>query len=247
MAARAAFPCGLKQPESSYKFGLDALLLAALAREVAEKRFEKKKVIKSADLGAGCGAAALAFALSCEKAYCLGLEREGELVKASLENAAMLGLKQRVNFVCQDIGNKGEIFQIPNRQMDIVLANPPWHKAGRPAAPELRQKALHGGNLDIFVNAAARLLAWHGFFCLIIPPGRFCEICLLLDKAKLGLRLVKPASAHAGKAASRLLLLARKDAAHDPVFAPALVLYDNGQYSREALTFCPWLAPDGHS
>ena len=51
MDAIEIFPRGLKQPEGSFRFGQDALLLAALTARFCTR---KDKVV---ELGCGCGAA----------------------------------------------------------------------------------------------------------------------------------------------------------------------------------------------
>lgn len=61
-AARALFPRGLRQPEDSYRFGADALLLAAFAAEsLASLPGTAPRAV--AELGSGCGAALLGLCL----------------------------------------------------------------------------------------------------------------------------------------------------------------------------------------
>lgn len=61
--ARALFPRGLHQPEDSYRFGADALLLAAFAAENLAS-LPGAGPRKVAELGSGCGAALLGLCLS---------------------------------------------------------------------------------------------------------------------------------------------------------------------------------------
>lgn len=61
--ARALFPRGLHQPQDSYRFGADALLLAAFAAESLAS-LPGTAPRKVAELGSGCGAALLGLCLS---------------------------------------------------------------------------------------------------------------------------------------------------------------------------------------
>ena len=56
--ARRAFPAGLEQPEGSFRFSVDALLLAAFA---ASRTADV--TIRFIDLGTGCGVVGLAYLL----------------------------------------------------------------------------------------------------------------------------------------------------------------------------------------
>ena len=60
--ARALFPRGLHQPQDSYRFGADALLLAAFAAESLAS-LPGTAPRKMAELGSGCGAALLGLCL----------------------------------------------------------------------------------------------------------------------------------------------------------------------------------------
>ena len=62
---RALFPRGLHQPQDSYRFGADALLLAAFAAESLAS-LPGTAPRKVAELGRGCGAAQIGRA-SCRE------------------------------------------------------------------------------------------------------------------------------------------------------------------------------------
>ncbi len=146
------FPRGLLQPEGAYRFGLDALLLAAFAARTLRERAAggrasgKARPRRVAELGTGCGAALLGVALRCPDARCLGLEREPALLRAAAANAQALGLADRVSFHMADLaapaawpGRLGE-----EGPQDLVLANPPWGLPGRgrPSPSRLREATL---------------------------------------------------------------------------------------------------------
>lgn len=116
----AHFPRGLIQPQGSFRFSEDALLLAAFALDpvcpTEQSKFPPRYHTAPlwADLGTGCGVIALAAlllagvpqssheshvsALSAPevetKVFCYGLDYDEQLVQAAQDNARLLGLEQ---------------------------------------------------------------------------------------------------------------------------------------------------------
>ncbi|MBD5416887.1 MAG: N-6 DNA methylase [Desulfovibrio sp.] len=248
------YPRGLVQPQGAYRFGLEALLLAAFAAQILRERRSAKRECAVAELGSGCGAALLGVALHSPAAVCLGLEREAALVAAARANAGALGLSGRVRFLVADVAAPLPQDAGPH---DMALANPPWGLggSGRPSPSGMREQALRaestpgGDAFPIFCAAAQRLLRHKGAFCCIVPASALTRICAALEGARLGLRRVLPLRPHSGDAATRLLLLAQKGARAEPVLCSPLTLHCRGatsgsSWTRAALSFCPWLAQD---
>jgi len=239
------FPRGLEQPSGTLRFGADALLLAAFAAHCANRG----KAFRFAELGSGCGAAALAVALLCPQAKGLGLEREPQLSAAARRNAAALGLTNRLDFLCMDVA----ALQAPvngENSLDMVMANPPYGLPGhgRPARSPMRERALRDpGALSFFCRTAARLLRHHGRFCCVFEAEALTRLCVELHTAGLGLRRLLPVRPHSQSPATRLLVEARKGAASRVQIEAPLTLHlrtnTSGQpgWTRHALNFCPWL------
>lgn len=254
---RDLFPRGLIQPEGAYRFGLEALLLAAFAAQTLRERAPRKgghREMTVAELGSGCGAALLGVALRRPDARCLGLELEPSLVLAAAANARALGLAERVRFRVADVAAPTELTALEKdtAPQDLVLANPPWGQPGRghPSPSTLREAALRGtivskptlddGRCDapagdafpIFCVAAARLLRHRGAFCCIVPTQALTRICSALEAARLGLRRILPLRPHTRKPAHRLLLLAQKDATAEPQLLAPLTLHAHAATKR---------------
>lgn len=269
LSGAALFPRGLFQPEGAYRFGLDALLLAAFAARTLRERpaggraSGKARHRRVAELGSGCGAALLGVALRCPGIRCLGLEREPSLVRAATANAEALGLADSVRFCVADLAapTAWPAALREEAPQDLVLANPPWGlpNQGRPSPSPLREAALRGpapagsggdgDALPVFCAAAARLLRHRGIFCCIVPAGALTRICIALDSARLGLRRVLPLRSRTHAPSRRLLLLAQRDAAADARLLAPLTLHGRAggrpNWTRAALAFCPWLAHSG--
>ncbi|MBR6624650.1 MAG: hypothetical protein IKL01_00270, partial [Mailhella sp.] len=100
-SAREAFPAGLEQPEGSFRFSADALLLA---RFTAEQTLPERAVL--AELGTGCGVVSLAVLLDKPDWKSVGLEREAVLAEAAARNAALLGKGEAFTPLCGDVNSR---------------------------------------------------------------------------------------------------------------------------------------------
>lgn len=248
-SARRLFPRGLEQPQGSLRFGADALLLAAFAARGVEGMNEtRRKQLTAAELGCGCGAALLALALRCETVTGLGLEREAPLVQVATANALRLGLADRLHFAQADLADRALLAALPATpavpgvngckagSLDLVLANPPYGVEGRPSQSRMRERALRGTQgahvaenrtqvLTVFCRAAAGLLRHQGYFFCIYDALALPHLSSALDAAGFGLRGLLPVRTYASRPALRVLVLARKNAAHQCAIEAPLTLH----------------------
>lgn len=171
--ARALFPRGLHQPQDSYRFGADALLLAAFAAQnlASLPGAAPRKVV---ELGSGCGAALLGLCLYLSSGmqlsgapsvaaggqptgegcggnnapllHALGLEQDSALCAAATANARLLGLEDVCRFRQGDLADTHFLRDCGENAFHLVLANPPYAPAGsgRPSASARRDAALRG-------------------------------------------------------------------------------------------------------
>ena len=263
---RELFPRGLFQPEGSFRFSIDALLLARFCRPGNKRRI--------LDLGCGCGVVGLSVLLASEKAEVTGVDIQPALVDAARKNAESLGLSGHYTALCADMGElftepalpearpeahpevrperggpgvSGPPFS-PSRPAiyDLALANPPYRRLtqGRLPQEESRRLALFGdeNTLALFCDAAARALKTRGCFCVIMDASRLADLALALGNARLGMRKILPVYPKEGEPACLVLVEAQKNCANDSVLLPGLVLYGAAGLTAEALAFCPELA-----
>ena len=185
-AARNAFPRGLFQPASGFRFGSDALLLAALAAGLPGTR--------AVDLGTGCGAAGLGYLLATADpaATVLGLDREAAMVAAAGQNAAALGLAERFTAHVADVRHIREADRLAPESCDLVLCNPPYRDpgSGRRPAGAARDAARFevDGSLADFAAAAAYLLANKGLFVCIPLAERLTHVAAALAAHRLEIK-----------------------------------------------------------
>lgn len=247
--ARKDFPRGLCRVPGQMGIGMDGLLLAAFAgRNLAAKGGEAPFCV---ELGSGSGGALLALALELPELLGLGLEIQPPLVEAARENARRLGLEARVEFACLDLAD------VRPARHGAVMANPPYGESGdgRSAKSRLRELAMRStrDGLGLFCQAAARLLRHHGKFFCICRASRLPALLARLGKNGLGARLALPVAPFGQGPASRVLILARKQAADDLRLLPPLILHERSaaggmavNWTAQALAFCPRLACGSH-
>ncbi len=126
------------------------------------------------------------------------------------------------------------IVQPACNRLDAVLANPPYDRGGRPSPRHMRERALrttpgadcHASALDTFCRAAAALLCHQGRFFCIYDAQALPRLCVALNAVRLGVRRILPVQGHRDEPARRVLVEARKNAAHDTVLKTPLILHD---------------------
>lgn len=244
-AARAVFPAGLEQPEGSFRFSADALLLAAYAA----RRFFPNVTNQFIDLGTGCGIVAHAYLLlSGNKSKGWGIDCNAALIEASLRNAQRLDLADNFSPLCGDIRDRAFLRITSNTigPADVVLCNPPWRLlgSGRLPADEARRTALFGdaSTLPVFAAAASSLLKPGGRFFCIAGAHRTADMLAALSEARLRAVSLRFVHKKKGVPATLALLEARKASRAALEVEAPLFLYGLRQVlTPESLEFCPFL------
>lgn len=240
--ARDSFPSGLVQPEGSFRFSLDAFLLASFAIS----RFPRDTgAVSLLDLGCGCGVIGLACLLEAANATAKGVDREPELVAAAEENAALLGLTSRYRVIRCDLGVEAERQRLTEEKVDIVLANMPYRpeRSGRLPHSPLRRRALFAdeNTMPAFLLAAKAALKPGGRLDLIYSWNERKRLFAGLERYGFFKTVILPVCA-AGEKNTFCLVSAGQEMAKARILPP-LRLRDKGgnAYTAEAVSFCRWL------
>lgn len=242
--ARRAFPAGLEQPEGSFRFSVDALLLAAFA---ASRTTDV--TMRFIDLGTGCGVVGLAYLL-LKRNICqgFGMDCNPELIAAAQNNTAKLGFSDRFALHTGELADTRflENLRMEASPVQLVMANPPWRLvgSGRLPATEARRKALFGdkGTFPLFASAASSLLEEDGRFACIISPDRLQDMLAALNGAGLTPYLLQYIHKQKTSPATFVLIEARKGAHAKPSVAEPIALYGPERFfTLESLAFCPFL------
>ena len=239
-AARAAFPRGLSQPESGFRFSLDALLLAAFAG----RGQVRGRVL---DLGTGCGVVGLAMALDHPDFFGFGLDVNPDMPVHARRNARRLGLGERFAFLEGDVRNPG---CLKPESMDLVVCNPPYREPGTgrvcPDAGRTTARFEGGVGLEDFVRAAAFAVR-NRKPCVFIHLAERLDDLLALMRA-FGLRPKEALFIHPRSSSSARLVLVRalKNGGPGMVVPAPLFLHEaqgpDTRLTDQALAFCPRLA-----
>lgn len=244
-AARAAFPAGLEQPEGSFRFSVDALLLAAYAARRSSPNVTNQFI----DLGTGCGIVTHAYLLLIgNKSKGWGIDCNAALVEASRRNAQRLGLADAFSSLCGDIRDRTFLRTTSHiiGPADAVLCNPPWRLlgSGRLPADEARRTALFGdaSTLHAFGAAASSFLRPGGRFFCIVGAHRTADMLAALREARLHVVSLRFVHKKKGAPATLALLEACKASRAALEVEAPLFLYGLRQIlTPESLEFCPFL------
>ncbi len=234
----------LAQPKAGFRAAIDPVLLAAAVPAVAGETI--------LDAGSGTGAAALCLAVRVPGADVTGIEIDPALAALANANAAENGLVDRVRFIAGDLfAPPPEIIGTP---FNHVFSNPPYLAvgAGSPSPdPGRRRATVEGaGGLAAWLDACLRFLRPEGTLTLIHRADRLDDVLALLagrvDESprasydaslpgRAGGIVVFPLWPGVGKAAKRVIVVARSGSAAPLEIKPGLVLHGpGGAYTPEA-------------
>lgn len=244
-ASRRSFPAGLEQPEGSFRFSADALLLAAFAARSSPSHVTKQFV----DLGTGCGVVGLAYLLltgNTPSGY--GIDCDETLTASAARNAEVLGLSKSFTSFRADLNDTATLRTLRNKRgaVDLAMANPPWRLlgSGRLPARSARRRALFGdaGTFPLFAEAASILLRQGGRFVGIAGAQRAGDLLAALTSARLRPSLLRFVHKKKDSPATFALVEARKAVrAVLTVEAPLILYGEDGIFTPESLEFCPFL------
>jgi len=238
--AREAFPRGLSQPGTGFRFSMDALLLAAFAgRERVRGRV--------LDLGTGCGVVGLGLALDHPDFFGLGLDVNPDMLAHARENARRLGVGERFSFVRADVREPGGLAP---ESADLVLCNPPYRAPSRgrvcPDDGKTLARFEAGAELGDFVRAAAFAVRNRKSCVFVHLAERVDELLALMLDVRLKPKELLFVHPRPGGPARLALVRALKNGGSGLDVLPPLVLHEGDgpatTLSGQALAFCPRLA-----
>jgi tRNA1Val (adenine37-N6)-methyltransferase len=232
-AARSAFPAGLEQPKSGFRFGIDSLLLACFAPCRSGDRV--------LDLGTGCGVVGLGLCLAHEekKPQVLGVEVQEELLCAAGRNAKRLGLEDRYSACTGNVCQYREIADVQAGGFDLIVCNPPYrpkHQGRHPQDPGRRQACFeHYAGVQDFLQAASYALANKGRLSLVYLAERLPFLLHQFQAYRLQAKEMRLVHSTAAAQAKLVLITARKNvrpglAVHAPLFL---------DQDKDMAIFCP--------
>jgi tRNA1(Val) A37 N6-methylase TrmN6 len=218
----------LRQPANGARVAIDPIFLAAAVPAEPEQLV--------LDIGCGSGAATLCLAARVPRCRVVGLELQRDLARLAAGNAALNGMESRVTIVA------GDLLRPPPRlspgMFHHVMANPPYVGRGRgtPATDPAKAAATIEGEAELvdWVRVALAMVRPKGSLTFVHRADRIDALLGLLA-GRAGEIAVFPLWPAAGRAASRILVRARKQVAAPARLLPGLVLHEaDGRFTAAA-------------
>ena len=230
----------IQNPGSGY--GVDAVLLAAFAAgETGAKGLPKqrKRALKIADLGTGCGVAAFILYHKLGGAKLTGYDVNSDAIDRAVRAGIMNGLGEDIDFKCTDIKDiSGDAL------FDAVISNPPYFRRtpDEPGAaePDERYIARHETSADIsdFAEVSAKMLKDGGHLYMVHRPDRLVDIICGFRAAGIEPKEMQMVVPKAGRAANIVLVHGIKGAGSELRMLPEIAVHtDDGGYTAEILRY----------
>lgn len=210
----------LLQPRNGYRAGVDPVFLAAsIAAHPGERVL---------DLGCGAGAAALCLGVRVPGVGLTGVERQPEYADLARMNAFDNDIDMDV--FTADLTDLPP--EVKAESFDHVIMNPPYHLRGQSTTSDDpgREAALFEDTpLADWISVATKRLKPRGFVTIVQKSERLPEILRAMDE-RLGSILVKPLAPREGRAASLVLVQARKGGRGVFRLASPLILHEGDEH-----------------
>lgn len=219
----------LRQPRDGYRAGSDPVLLAAAVTAVAGERV--------LDLGCGIGTAGLCLLRRVPGLHLTGLELQPQLAGLAVANAVANGLDRQVRVVEGCLTARPQ--SLRGATFDHVVTNPPWYEPGTIQAPRAAGKAVGHleGEADLadWLKAAVKYVRPKGRLWLFHRADHLGRILAGLCPLPVGEIRVVPVWPKPGRAATRVLVAARKDSKAPMEILPGLLAHrPDGAYTDQA-------------
>lgn len=210
----------VRQPETGYRFSVDAVLLSRWVRH--------KKNARVLDLGCGCGVIALMLAYLYRDMQITGVEVQEVLAEAAQQNAVINALAN-----LRVINGDARIIKPVDlgAPFDIIVSNPPYfkQKSGKVNVNDGEALARHEINLNLaqLAQTARSLLATKGKLYVIYPAERLGELLAELSAAQLMPKRLRCVHSRLNEPACLVLVESSFQSKHGLKIEPPLYIYQN--------------------
>lgn len=204
----------LIQKTSGFRFGEDSVFLAAFAAELVKH----KKLVRAADLGAGCGAVSILLTDRLPQAALTAIEISPRPFSVLQRNLAINQLETRAAALLGDIR---DLSLLPKASLDLVVSNPPYRDPGRHVSPtrsaddalgEEWRTAVEMTTLTSadLMQAAATWLKPGGVIALVQRPANLPELLAAMQDHRIEPLALQGIVPLPGRAPTSLLLAGRR-------------------------------------
>ncbi len=219
----------LWQPVSGYRAGVDPVLLAASVPAISGQSV--------LELGCGAGAAILCLAARVPGLDLCGVELQPAYAELARRNATDNAF--RVDVVQADLTALPA--ELKQRQFDLVIANPPYYRAGAHSSASDHGRKIALGEqtpLTEWFDVATRRLAPRGYLHMIQKADRLPDM-LMACQRRLGSVEVLPLTARTGREAELVILRARKGGRASFRLHAPVILHVGDRHERDGESYSP--------
>ena len=220
----------VKQNRAGYRFSIDAVLLAYQAAPRSGDT-----VI---DLGTGCGIISLIMAYRNPDITVYAVELQEELTQLAISNVTNNHLQDHITVLGTDMKMiKPDMTAGP---VDLVVCNPPYHRAGAGRINPDNQRAVARhelkANLQDVIATVRRTLKTAGRFVTIYAAERAADILCQMRTDNIEPKFIRTIHSDRRSEAKLILVEGINDGNPGLKIAPPLIVYDdNGKYTEEVL------------
>ncbi|MEE8398355.1 MAG: methyltransferase [Desulfobacterales bacterium] len=212
----------IKQYRSGYRFSIDSVLLAYLAKP------RPRDVVL--DLGTGCGILSLILAYRFPEISLYGVEVQPDLAEIAVLNVNENRLGNRLTILCQDmVSLDKKAIPVP---VDLIICNPPYRKIDSGRINPNRQRAVARHEIQVKLKdiaaTARRLLNASGRFITIYPAGRTTELLSQMTEAGLEPKYLRTIHSYRHSEATRVLVEGVRGGRSGITIGPPLIIYQSG-------------------
>lgn len=217
----------------THSFGTDAFLLTGFCGYRAKDHV--------CDLGTGCGIIPLLMQRHRppQQVYAVDIQPDAVAqLRLGLEKSAD---DLHITPICADFRDQSLLCEVQG-QLDLVTCNPPYKAANAGILSEdaQRQIARHeiAGDIGDICAAAARLLNYHGRFCLCCRPERLADVMCAMRANAIEPKRLRLVCKTPESAPWLFLLEGKKSAKPFLQIEPTLFVRAGGEMTAEAAQIC---------
>ncbi|OPJ61278.1 tRNA1(Val) (adenine(37)-N6)-methyltransferase [Clostridium oryzae] len=218
----------LIQKKHSFRFGVDAVLLANFARV--------KKDMKVLDLCSGTGIVPFIICGKMKPEIVYGIEIQKEMVEMANRSAIYNKLQEKIQFIEMDLKDTDKLKKI--EKVDVVTVNPPYKLCNSGIINEEDSEAIARHeiccNIDDVIAAAKAVLKDNGRLYMVHRPERIADIICAMRKYKIEPKVIRPVHPNTKKPPNIMLIEAQNYGGKFLRWEKPLYIYkDTGGYSEE--------------
>ncbi|MDD9304204.1 MAG: methyltransferase [Desulfobacter sp.] len=210
----------LTQPKTGYRYTIDPVILCSQIIPLPGS--------KILDIGCGCGIMELILGFRYPQTLILGVEIQEALAVIAQKNVLENHMEKQISIIHKNISHVSGIET--KGPVDLIIANPPYQKAGTGRLPPIDQRAIARHEVKLNIHAlfakAEELLKPGGKLMLIFPADRLVDLTCAMDDTAIRPEWFRFVHTRHGQDAKRVIFSGVKNTGPSCRVLAPLHLYD---------------------